>query len=112
MLIEPLEPLTVRLPEGEQRLLPGRSYSLPVRQAEKLLTKVPGKIRVLKPNWVFAWRELAQLTEGFSKNDPRFLSVCEALEDCDLAFEQDNWTVFQQAAKSVKRLVEENELGG
>ena len=62
--------------------------------------------------WIESWHNLARITDRITKDDPRFLSVCEALEDCDHAFEQDNWTVFQQAAESVKRLVEENEIGG
>ena len=66
----------------------------------------------IQPDWLFTWRNLAQLTDGITKDDPRFLSICEGLEDCDLAWEQDNWTIFQQAAEAVKRLVEENEIGG
>ena len=70
------------------------------------------KVRTVQPQWVVAWRNLAQLTDGITKDDPQFLSVCDALEKCDRAFEQDKWTVFQQEAESVKRLVEENEIGG
>ena len=64
------------------------------------------KARTVQPQWVVAWRNLAQLTDGITKDDPRFLSVCDALEKCDRAFEQDKWTVFQQEAESVKRLAE------
>jgi len=49
MLIEPLENLTVKLPEGVRTLEPGRTYHLPEPQAEKLLAKVPGKVRVVEP---------------------------------------------------------------
>ena len=49
MLIEPLERLTVKTPEGVRTLEPGRTYNLPEPQAEKLLAKVPGKVRVVEP---------------------------------------------------------------
>jgi len=48
MLIEPMEPLRVRLPEGECSLEAGRIYDLPVLQAQKLLIKAAGKVRVIK----------------------------------------------------------------
>ena len=49
MLIEPLERLTVKTPEGVRTLEPGTTYDLPEPQAEKLLAKVPGKVRVVDP---------------------------------------------------------------
>ena len=48
MLIEPLELLTVRLPEGERQLEPGTSYSFPELYAQKLLAKAPGRVRLVK----------------------------------------------------------------
>ena len=63
------------------------------------------KVRTVQPQWVVAWRHLAQLTDGITKDDPRFLSVCVALEKCDRAFEQDNWTVFQQSVDSLKAIM-------
>ena len=63
------------------------------------------KVRTVQPQWVVAWRNLAQLTDGITKDDPRFLSVCDALEKCDRAFEQDNWTVFQQSVDSLKAIM-------
>lgn len=47
MLIEPLEPLRVRLPEGECSLEVGKTYDLPSIQAEKLLTMAHGRVRVV-----------------------------------------------------------------
>ena len=61
--------------------------------------------------WIESWHNLARITDGITKDGPRFHPICEALENCDRAFEQDNWTEFQQAAESVKRLMEENEFG-
>ena len=49
MLIEPLERLTVKTPEGVRTLEPGKTYNLPEPQAQKLLAKVPGKVRVVEP---------------------------------------------------------------
>jgi hypothetical protein len=49
MLIEPLEALTVKLPVGVRTLEPGTTYDLPEPQAEKLLAKAPGRVRVVEP---------------------------------------------------------------
>ena len=49
MLIQPLETLTVKTPEGVRTLEPGRTYNLPALQAQKLLAKAPGKVRVVEP---------------------------------------------------------------
>lgn len=46
MLIEPLEPLRVLLPDGERDLAPGQTYDLPELQAQKLLAKAPGRVRI------------------------------------------------------------------
>ncbi len=57
MLIEPLEPLTVKLPEGVRTLEPGLTYNLPTLQAQKLLAKAPGKVRAVTPFVVGDWVE-------------------------------------------------------
>jgi hypothetical protein len=50
MRIEPLEPLKIRLPSGEIRVLvPGEPVDLPVEQAHTLLTKAAGRVRVVLP---------------------------------------------------------------
>jgi len=58
--------------------------------------------------WVDAWRDLAQATNGITKTDPRFELVCDALERCDDAFSAKNWPRFQKAADEVRRLVKGN----
>jgi len=105
LLIEPLEPLTVRLPEGKKRLLPGKTYPFSNRQAEKLLAKAPDKVRVFKPDWVGLWRDLAQATDGITKTDPRFTRIMNLLNLCDLAFERDeSETIGICSAGSMTRL--------
>ena len=58
-----------------------------------------------QPDWETAWRELAQLTLGIEKRDPRFHSICDALDQCDQCFEQDDFPAFQQAAERVKKIL-------
>ena len=44
-----MESLTVKLPAGVRILEPGLTYNLPTLQAQKLLAKAPGKVRVVEP---------------------------------------------------------------
>ncbi len=92
-------------------LAPGETIVLPPTQAERLLSLAPHKVQIIH-DWLGAWRELAQITLGITEEDRRLGTIMTLLDQCDAAFEQDNWTVFQQTAESVKRLVEENEIGG
>jgi len=62
-----------------------------------------------KPGWEKEWRSLAQLTNGITKTDPRFESVCEALERCDHTFLANDWSRFREAAEEVERLVKERQ---
>ena len=62
-------------------------------------------IRLAAENWYGAWKELAQLTSGIGKDDPRFFPVCDSLEVCDRAFEQDDWLRFQQGVDSLKAIM-------
>ena len=57
MLIQPLESLTVKTPEGVRTLERGRTYNLPEPQAQKLLAKAPGKVRAVTPFVVGDWVE-------------------------------------------------------
>ena len=67
--------------------------------------KAPGPQRATSEQWLSAWRELAQSTNGITKDDSRFEPVCEALEKCDEAWEQDNWHRFQQSVDSLKAIM-------
>ena len=58
-----------------------------------------------QPDWETAWRDLAELTEGITKNDPRFQPVCHALEQCDQAFESGSWRTFQIAVSALKGIM-------
>ena len=56
--------------------------------------------------WLSAWRALASMTSGVTREDPRFLAVMAALEQCDQAFMAGDHPAFQRAALRVKRAVE------
>ena len=50
MLIEAIgKPLTCRWPGGEVRLEPGKPIDLPDDRAQRLLSKAPGKVRMVTP---------------------------------------------------------------
>jgi hypothetical protein len=106
LLIEAMKPLMLRTPEGALRLDPGRPVHLAKEQVDKLLHKVPDKVRLVRPPWLERWRELATVTNGLTRDDPRFQPVCSALDRCDVAYAADDWSRFEQAADEVKRIVQ------
>jgi len=57
--------------------------------------------------WLSAWRELAALTFGITRDDPRFHRVMQALDCCDNAYLANDWVAFQRAGLTVRQLVEE-----
>lgn len=61
---------------------------------------------LLRPDWLGAWREVADLTAGICTEDPRFPSIVSALDRCDAAFLAGDWPEFQQAARQVRTVVE------
>ena len=56
-------------------------------------------------DWLTAWRGLAAITDGITKDDLRFEPVLAALATCDQAFLANDWAEFQRAAASVQSLV-------
>ena len=54
--------------------------------------------------WLGAWRQLADLVHGITKEDARFTSVMNALDACDTAYLANNWGGFQSAAEQVRAL--------
>lgn len=56
-------------------------------------------------DWLGAWRDLAALTDGIARDDPRFQPVIKALDDCDAAFAVEDWNGFQQCAVKVRAIV-------
>ena len=106
MLIEAVtQPIRYTWPQGELLLKPGKPVEVPEDRGQKVLAKCGGKVRKVSPDWLRAWDELAQATNGIEKTDPRFMPVIAALEHCDAAFEQDNWGLFREVAKEVHRLM-------
>ena len=109
MLIESAKPLKVKWPTGEIHLAPGVPVEFPLEQAQKLLAKAGGKVRIVhpdRPDWLTAWRDLAALTYGITDKDPRFSSVMAALGECDDAFQRGNWSAFQRAADQVRAVMQ------
>ena len=60
-------------------------------------------------DWLAFWRELARMTYGIEKEDPRFHPVMNALDRCDEAFKQDDWPAFERAANDVRQAVQQKE---
>ena len=50
-----------------------------------------------KPDWLAAWRDVAQITSGLTAEDPRLQPVLAGLSACDRAFEGGDWDAFQTA---------------
>ena len=57
MILEALEPLTIRLDGQVRELVPGRPFELAEAQARKLLQLVPDKVHVQ------GWRDRQQLLD-------------------------------------------------
>jgi len=55
--------------------------------------------------WLAAWRELAELTAGLTKEDPRLEPVMRWLGICDVAFSIDSWPGFCEAAEQVREIM-------
>lgn len=72
----------------------------------KLAKEHLGKSRHAKPDWLAAWRELAEITSGLTSEDPRLHPTLAALNVCDTAFEADDWSAFQIARKGVIRAIQ------
>lgn len=101
MLIESVTPLTVKLPTGDIRLIPGVPVEIPTAQAYRLIIKSNGKVREATRGWLPTWQELAELTYGLKADDPRLA----ALNACDDAYLSGNWEAFCHAAARVRSTV-------
>lgn len=98
------EAITYKWPGGEIRLQPGRPVELPEARIQKILAKAPGKVRI-RPNhaeWLAAWRELAALTHGVTREDARFQLVFAGLDCADGYFLAGDWVGFQRAVRELK----------
>jgi hypothetical protein len=60
---------------------------------------------LFKPDWLKAWRELAEVTSGMTKDDPRLETVMRWLNACDVAFTIGTWTGFCEAAEQVRAIM-------
>jgi len=60
---------------------------------------------LFKPDWLKAWRELAEVTSGMTKDDPRLVGVMRWLNVCDTAFTLGTWTGFCEATERVREIM-------
>lgn len=124
MLIEAVvRPVTCRWPGGSARLIPGRPVEMPDEQAQKLLQKAKGKVRVIppatvgtvqpqgiamklqRPDWASKWRDLAKLSDGLLPTDARLPLVKAALDRCDNHYKQGNVDGFEAEVERIQRLM-------
>ena len=105
MLIESVTPLTVKLPTGDVKLIPGVPVELPRAQAQRLLLKAGGKVRETTRDWSPTWRELAELTSNLTADNPRLPVVMATLNACDDSYLSGDWVAFCHAAARVRRAV-------
>ncbi len=106
MLIEAVtQPIRYTWPQGELLLKPGKPVEVPEDRGQKVLAKCGGKVRKVFPDWLRAWDELAQATNGITRDDSRFHPIMDGLDQCDTAFLSNNWGQFRQAAQEVHRLM-------
>jgi len=107
MLLEAVDhPIRYTWPEGEIHLEPGKPLKISdERRALKVLAKCGSKVRKVSLDWLGAWDELAQMTDGIEKTDDRFGPVMAVLDQCDRAFENDDWGLFREGVAEVKRLM-------
>ena len=108
LLIEPIGDKPVRLVgKGLDAAIifkPGEPKEIDAVLGAKLLKQCPRNIRICRSQWTQAWQELAGLTSGIERSDPRFKPLINVLEQADRAFEGDNWAAFQIAASRVKNM--------
>ena len=57
----------------------------------------------VRPDWLAAWRELATITDGITKDDPRFQPIMDTLDACDRLFLANDWAGFLRASEAVRR---------
>ncbi len=84
MLIEVLTPLTVRLNQREQLLIPGQPVDLPDEKALKLLQKAPGQVRIVSPS-------LGQVVEVESMAGQRVLTLIAGILQDDPGMPAGRW---------------------
>jgi hypothetical protein len=76
------------------------------------IRRLEDKAPKTKTDWLTAWRELAPVTYGITKDDPRFESVMRWLNICDTAFSTGSWTAFIEGAERVKQIAQGNRQAG
>ena len=66
----------------------------------------------LSPDWLAECQMLARLTDGITREDPRFEPVLAALSQCDDFYLANDWPAFQQAAARLRQTVTGEEVHG
>lgn len=102
MVLEALAPVEVRLNGGVLSLGIGQRVEAPDHIARALIERARGRVRAV-PNWLTAWRTVADSVHGVTLDDPRIPTILAAIQQCDTAFERDDWAAFQMASEGVRR---------
>ena len=55
--------------------------------------------------WLAVWRELAEVSSGLTKDDPRLEGVLRWLNICDTAFTLGSWPGFCEAAEQARKIM-------
>ena len=109
LLIEPIGNKSVRLVgkglNAAIVLKPGEPKEIEAALGAKLLKQCSKNIRVSRSRWMASWQELADLTSGIERSDPRFDPLLNLLAQADTAFERDNWAAFQIAESRLKDMI-------
>lgn len=108
LLIEPIGDKTIRLVgkglNAAIVLKPGEPQEIDSVLGVKLLKQCSKNIRVSRLRWMTSWQELASMTEGIAEEHPTYLPLQQAIDVCDKAFAQDDWSAFQRAFDTVRQL--------
>lgn len=106
MLIEAVScPVRYQWPGGEIKFEPGQPIRVEAERGKKILKRCENMVRTVQPNWLEAWRDLAELTESITKNDSRFHPICDVLNECDFSFQLDDWLAFHEATKRIHTII-------
>jgi len=105
MVLEAIKQIEVRLRGGVLSLSPGQRVEAPDAIASALIEQAKGKVRAV-PDWLIAWRKVADSVYGITADDHRLLRILDAIGQCDEAFTRGDWGAFTRGAEAVRHAVE------
>ena len=107
MLIESITSEVVQYKGKRSRLIlhPGHPVQVPHELAQKIINECGGKVRMVTPDWIGVWREVARMTLGITTEDVRFVPVTRVIELLDEAFLRGDWDAFVEHTERLKQLI-------